>query len=269
MLAISNTIFRIYRSRPFKKPFTKHIQHDLPKNLQYPVLNYKMPKSATLTLKRELSPETHKIISVNSLTNQTHLIRFERHQFKFTAGQYLQLGYKHDTNFREYSIYSGENDPYLEILIREIDEGYLTPRLSSAKKGDELTVFGPYGHFVLPERLKKNSRLIFIASGTGIAPFHSLVSSNPLLDYVILHGIRFIDEAYESHFYGEKKYISCCSQDTRGNYHGRVTSYLAEHSLDAQADYFLCGNQKMILDTTRILKEGGILREKIHVEVFF
>ena len=95
---------------------------------------------------------------------------------------------------REYSIYSGIDDEFLEVLVREIPGGTVSSALSRCAPGDLLAVEGPYGLFVTAASERKDARYLFVGSGTGIAPFHSLVRSYPDIDYLLLHGIRSLEE---------------------------------------------------------------------------
>ena len=111
--------------------------------------------------------------------------------------------------------------------------------------------------------------MVFIASGTGIAPFHSFVNSYPDLDYQLLHGVRYAEEAYDSDIYGRERYTLCTSRDEKGDYQGRITEYLENHPVDKDADYYLCGNSNMIHDVYDILREQGVETGRIHAEVYF
>ena len=93
----------------------------------------------------------HKIESIRNLNNSTYIIRMEKDKFEFQSGQYLSLGLPDDVNMREYSIYSGSNDPYLEVLIKEVKEGDVSVLLKKTKVGQALNVEGPYGFFTLRE----------------------------------------------------------------------------------------------------------------------
>ena len=113
-----------------------------------------------------------------------------------------------------------------------------------------------------------HQKWIFIASGTGIAPFHSYIRSFDELDYTIIHGIRYQEEAYDKENYPSARYISCTSKDTSGTFHGRVTDYLRTRPADLNAVHMLCGNSNMIHEVMDILTEGSayIVVPEAHVE---
>jgi len=108
-----------------------------------------------------------------------------------------------------------------------------------------------------------------IASGTGIAPFHSMVKSYPDLDYQLIHGVRYTNEAYEREDYPRDRYILCTSRDDNSDFKGRVTTYLQQNDFDPKTSFYLCGNSDMIFDAMEILKEKGYDRDNVNVEVYF
>jgi len=109
---------------------------------------------------------------------------------------------------------------------------------------------------------------MFIATGTGISPFHSFVTSYPGINYTILHGIRETDEAYEKEDYDPKRYVPCVSKGNTNKYNGRVTDFLRTTGWTDML-YYLCGNNNMIYDVCRILKNKGVHPERIFTEVYF
>lgn len=136
---------------------------------------------------------------VRYLTEFTYVLRFSRNGMQFTPGQHLVLGLPDSTELREYSIYSGINDNFLEVLIREVDDGLVSKQLKTLMKGDRLEVRGPYGFFLTNAAEPDPGSLLFISSGTGIAPFHSFVRSFPRTDYRIIQGVRNLNEDYDSY----------------------------------------------------------------------
>ncbi len=211
----------------------------------------------------------HKIIEVKELNESTYILRFERNDLQFKPGQHLLVGKKNEIEQREYSIYSGTNDPYLEILIKEVDKGSVSKQLKSLKPGDTLNIDGPVGFFGLNKKTQDSSKILFIASGTGIAPFHSMVTSFPDLNYTLLHGVRNETEKYEHEHYNADKYLSCTSRDNSGEFNGRVTDYLKNHDIDNDTLCYFCGNFQMIRDAMEILEKKGIPSSQLHAEVYF
>ncbi|NOX45775.1 MAG: oxidoreductase [Chlorobi bacterium] len=213
--------------------------------------------------------KTHRVEEVKDLTPSAYIVRFQKNGMQFQAGQNLNLGLKGDTEKRDYSIYSPEQNEFLEVLIKEITTGLVSKKLRRLQEGDELEVDGPFGFFTISGESRKKNKFLFIASGSGIAPFHSLALSYPEMDYQLIHGIRNSDEAYERKHYANGKYISCVTADKSGDFHGRVTDYLKQNPPDKDTLCYLCGNVNMIYDAFDILKEQGLPSSNLFAEVYF
>ncbi len=210
-----------------------------------------------------------RVISITPLTDSAYILKLERNGMEFNPGQHLTLGLYKNNQLREYSIYSSTNDTHLEVLIREVENGYLSRELKKLKAGDLIKIEGPFGFFSVDESKKHTHKHLFIASGTGIAPFHSIVKSTDGLDYKILHGIRYGDEQYARDEYPNDRYISCTSRDDKGVFQGRVTDYLQQNDLDSNTLVYLCGNYEMINDVYDILTSKGFSPDNIRTEVYF
>ncbi|MCZ4694859.1 oxidoreductase [Ancylomarina euxinus] len=212
---------------------------------------------------------SHKVISIRNLTPSTYVIRMEKKDFTFKTGQYITLGFSGSIDRREYSIYSAEQDDYLEVLIKEVEDGLLSKKLKKCKPGDVLDVDGAFGHFSLKEDEIKNKKFMFISTGTGISPIHSFIHTHPEMDYTLLHGIRHKNEAYESESYDPNRYILCTSGENTGDFNGRVTEYLLKNPVSPDTICYLCGNCHMIYEAYDILEKQGIKLGPIHTEVYF
>lgn len=211
----------------------------------------------------------HRITGIRFLTPGTFVLRFTRENLEFKAGQRIIVGLKNDMDQRDYSIYSGENDDYLEILVKVIDWGNVSEKLRSCRPGEELNVDGPYGNFIIREEDKLSARLIFIATGTGISPYHSFVRSYHDIDYTIIHGIRHRQDAYESDHYDPGKYTMCISGESVHGIKRRVTDYIIDFRIRTDMYFYLCGNGRMIYDVSRILIGKGVMADRILTEIYF
>lgn len=209
------------------------------------------------------------IEGVRHLTESTYVLRFSRNGMDFNPGQHLVLGLPGSSELREYSIYSGIHDDFLEVLIKEVDEGVVSKQLKSIQPGDKLEVRGPYGFFLTESGITQPARLLFISSGTGIAPFHSYIQSNPDVDYKVIHGVRKMEEAYDIRHYKKDSLQVCTSRDPGGDFEGRLTDYLLEANIDTDRQVYLCGNSNMIFDAMDILRARGIPQRQIFTEVYF
>jgi ferredoxin--NADP+ reductase/benzoate/toluate 1,2-dioxygenase reductase subunit len=216
-----------------------------------------------------VSTDLHRIRQIRSLTEKTFVLRFGRGNIQFRAGQHIIAGPEGELDQREYSIYSGEKDDYLEILVREVPDGNISLKLKQCQPGQLLQVNGPFGSFVLETFDMFSRKLVFIASGTGISPFHSFVRSYPGIDYTLIHGVRFRNEAYERNEYDPERYILCTSKEPDAGRKGRVTRFLPGFRVNRDMLFYLCGNNNMIYEAYHILRDKGIPDENIFSEVYF
>jgi ferredoxin/flavodoxin---NADP+ reductase len=211
-----------------------------------------------------------KVRSIRDLTPTAYVLQFDRNGIPFRAGQHILLGKKDDLQAREYSIYSAEQDDYFEVLVKEVKEGMVSKQLKKLKPGEPVNFENPVGYFTLKEEDIPVKKYLFIASGTGIAPFHSFVRSYPGLNYKLLHGVRYAEEAYEKDEYDRQRLILCTSRDKKGGFNGRVTDYLREHPIeDKNTLCYFCGNCEMIHEAYDILLQQGVPSENLFAEVYF
>ena len=228
--------------------------------------------------------QTLRLLSRRDVSDSAYVLRLERGDFSFAPGQYLTLGEAGGAETREYSIYSGVQDPYLEVLIKEVAGGSVSRRLRRLAPGSELRCDGPFGFFTLGNGLADrladehaDRPLLWVATGTGIAPFHSFVTSYGDLDYLLLHGVRAPSECYEREAYPAERYLACVSEPNAAmpgpaehrSFAGRVTAYLRHHAVAAGTRCFLCGNSAMIFEVFDLLKRQGVPSADIAAEVYF
>ncbi|KMP11019.1 hypothetical protein UR09_04570 [Candidatus Nitromaritima sp. SCGC AAA799-A02] len=211
----------------------------------------------------------HKVLEIRNLSSSTYGLRLERKNFIFQPGQCVNLGTRGSGVNREYSTYSGTQDPYLEFLIKEVKAGALSPKLRLVRPGDEVELHGPYGSFTIDPEKANHDRFVFIGTGTGIAPFHSFVKSFPGLKYKLIHGIRNLSEQYDYDDFDPSNIACCVSRNSGGDFNGRVTGYLQQNSVDPENIFYLCGNQKMIQEVYDLLRNKGISGDQIFTEAFF
>jgi ferredoxin--NADP+ reductase len=208
------------------------------------------------------------ISSTEELSRGLFLISFNR-TFNFVAGQVIGITLREDDARRLYSICSGEREDDVRVLYKVVDEGYLTPQLSDLEVGDTIWISPPGGEFTgTPEPA------VWIATGTGIAPFYSMLRSGLGKNKLLLHGNRYLEQF---HFYDEfletlgQDYIRCCSgEKSQEVYDGRVTGYLEEqHNLNPALKYYLCGSTEMVVETRDLLISKGVPFGHIISEIYF
>lgn len=218
----------------------------------------------------------------------------------YLPGQFIQLGLPADgvapavdaptrTKLvkRSYSIASAprEVDAY-ELLIAFVENGKLTPKLSGYGVGDRLWHDPvPKGHFTM-ERVARGRDLVFVATGTGVAPFVSMLrqfGSDPLrfARFVVVHGAREqSDLAYHDELVAASerdrrvRYVPILSRESRASnwagLRGHVQAALEPACFQSRAGFaldplsaqiFLCGNPAMIDDVRVRLSARGFIND--------
>jgi ferredoxin/flavodoxin---NADP+ reductase len=211
----------------------------------------------------------YRVHHVRHLSQSAYVLRFDRHGLQFEPGQYLNLGLRGSLAMREYSIYSGAQDGFLEVLIREVPGGLVSPALKRCEPGDELSLQGPYGMFVTDPLQRSSQKHLFIGSGTGISPFHCLVRSYPEIGYLLLHGVRTEEDRFDAEAFDSSRYVCCTSRSDAGDFRGRVTGWLRDHRVDPSWLCYLCGNSDMIYESFFILRAHGVPRDHLFSEIYF
>ncbi len=210
-----------------------------------------------------------KVLDIRNLQESTYVLRLEKKDLRFKAGQYLVLQAGGRNSAREYSVYSPEHAPWIDLLIKEVNNGEVSKELKRLEIGTEVEIKGIYGFFVLRDQPSPTNHYTFVATGTGISPFHSIIQSNPGLHFDVIHGVRYCQEAYDAADYPAGSYHLCTSREKGNNFYGHVTQYLLENGVRKDSIYYLCGNSAMINEVTDLLEQNGIPPENIRTEVFF
>jgi ferredoxin--NADP+ reductase len=215
--------------------------------------------------------QTLKVKGVEDLSTGTYILRTERPEMPVRAGQCFSIGIPELAINREYSIFSSANEPNLEFLIREVPDGSVSSGLRRTSIGDSLYIGGPYGEFCLNEHSISSYDFIFIATGTGIAPFRSFIQTYPQLNYSIHHGVRHEEDFLPDHILRrDSRYIEYVSRPlSQSTKSSRVTDGLKHLELRDNQLFYLCGNRMMITDAVKVLRDRGVPGSRIFMETFF
>jgi ferredoxin/flavodoxin---NADP+ reductase len=197
-----------------------------------------------------------------------YILAFPR-TFDFIPGQVVSIGTDLVAEPRLYSIASGNQLDDIWILYTVNPEGRLTPELAKLSKGDRVYVSDPFGRFT-----GNDDPAVWIATGTGIAPFASMFFSVPTHNKILIQGNRNLSGLY---FYDKfikalgQNYHPCCSRESvAGCYSGRVTGFLQDFNIpDLSIPFYLCGSAEMVVDVRDILIEKGVPYDNILAEIFF
>ena len=124
-----------------------------------------------------------KVTEIEHYTDTLFRFRTERpNTFRFTAGEFTMIGMGDNDIMRAYSITSGPYDDYLEFYSIKVPDGPLTSRLQHIKVGDTIEVGDKSTGTLTLANLELSGNLWLLATGTGIAPFISLLRDPDLYD---------------------------------------------------------------------------------------
>ena len=195
------------------------------------------------------------------------MISFKR-DFDFIPGQVIKIAADKTHAPRIYSICSGFPENEISILFNIKEEGFLTPKLASFIPGDKILVSKPFGSF-----LGTREPAWWIATGTGIAPFYSMIKSGLSINKRLIFGVRKHNQFYFDDELDQAlgtNYIRCCSGEPACDvFFGRVTGYLSEIEEFPDVTYFLCGSALMVVEVRDLLISRGIPFAKIISEIYF
>ena len=206
---------------------------------------------------------------------------------RFENGHFVMVGMLIDDKplMRAYSIASANHEEFLEFLSIKVANGPLTSRLQHMKPGDEVLIsHKPTGTLLLRD-LKSGKRLYLLASGTGLAPFMSLIKDPEIYEkfekVILIHSVRYRSElAYRDYIEWELTHHEFLGQQVRDRlvyfptvtrerfrYQGRITALIESGklfeetglpTLDPVADRaMICGSPSMIADLSKLLDARG------------
>lgn len=211
-------------------------------------------------------PFTSRVLEHRPVSSSAYELTIERHGMQFEPGMLLTVHGSDRTHDREYSICSAPHDEHLQILYRYIGSGRLTTYLRGLHAGDEIMVSGSHGNFLLRNR---NVPIVFVATGTGIAPCLSYVRAFPELDLTVLHGVREEEDLFYADELRLYTYLPCVSQSANPELRRRVTDLIRARNFPGSSHYYLCGAYEMVYDVTELLMERGVDRNVIFQEPYY
>jgi ferredoxin-NADP reductase len=235
---------------------------------------------------------TGRFIKIEKITEATWRFWIEIPElstFDFKPGQFVTLDLpiadKPNKRWRSYSIASHPNGTnVVELVIVLLEGGLGTHYLfNHVEVGTEVQLRGPQGVFTLPETIDKD--LFFICTGTGIAPFRSMMHHIKLHNiehkniYLIFGCRKLCDSLYGEELkeltsqVSDFHYIPTYSRENRENediQHGYVHA-IYQNILNAEkpsAHFYLCGWKNMIDDAKQNIISMGYDKKSIHLELY-
>lgn len=230
---------------------------------------------AKLLEQRELAPEVHHF-DFEVLDTEV---------FRFTPGQFVSIVKEIEGKeiTRAYSIASPQDGNRFSLCLNRVDDGMVSPYLFSLQPGNTIDIQDPLGYFTLRH---PGHRIVFVATGTGIAPFrsmllHHLPHTQP--EVTLLFGARYPEgllyrdelEALTRE-YPKFRFLPTVTRPD-ATWHGR-TGRVGAHLDEALAlrtpdelstlDVYICGLREMVDDIRKDLKARGFDRKQIIYEKY-
>jgi ferredoxin-NADP reductase len=230
-----------------------------------------------------------------SLARSSHLSEFTCHlefevkgvpRLGFVPGQWLSLKASTPDGeeiTRAYSIASPpSDDAWFAFCLNRVQDGFMSNYLCDMREGDEITFQGPFGAFILRPPLRDT---VFIATGTGIAPFRSMLhwlladpSRHQDRQFRLLFGVRYEQDIYYreefEHLAQEHSNFDFLPTLSRGGREWKgLRGYVQEHVPGIVGDrtdmhVYICGLDKMVSANRELLKSLGWDRKQILYEKY-
>jgi ferredoxin/flavodoxin---NADP+ reductase len=231
---------------------------------------------------------TERVIDVHHWNDTLFSFRTTRDPgFRFESGHFVMIGLEVEGRplMRAYSIASAHYEEHLEFFSIKVQDGPLTSRLQHLKPGDPVIVSRkPTGTLVLND-LKPGKRLYLLGTGTGLAPFLSIIRDPETYErfdtIVLAHGVRHVNDlAYSTYIEDELPnhdylgdmvrekliyYPTVTREEFRNR--GRITDAIADGEMaratglpqlnPAEDRVMLCGSPSMLEDICVLLDGEG------------
>ncbi len=209
----------------------------------------------------------------------------EPNQMAFDAGQYASISIPGTDGLRRsYSICSSPvKDHGFELMVDLTPNGVGVQYLNKLQFGDEIQMLSPLGMFTIAPDVVNRNPIVCVATGSGITPFrsmlaHQLVQLHNTQPITVYWGMRYVEELF-----WQDEFQDLMTQFPNFHFHpvisrasqewplcrGHVTDCLSIHALPENADYYLCGNDKMIADVMQVLQTKGVEKTRLHHEKFY
>ncbi|STZ75948.1 ferredoxin--NADP reductase [Bergeriella denitrificans] len=207
--------------------------------------------------------------------------------YRFAAGQFSRLGFRDGEGFiwRAYSVVSAEYADTLEYFAVLIEGGPMSAKFAAMQAGDTVLLDKNATGFLLPERFPDGKDLVMLCTGSGIAPFLSILEQPEIWQrferLALVHSVSFTEElifnerlaALREHplieeYFDKFRFIPVTTRaETAGALNlKRIPELLTSGALSEalgygfnQADtrFMVCGNPAMVKDTFQALLDLG------------
>jgi benzoate/toluate 1,2-dioxygenase reductase subunit len=187
--------------------------------------------------------------------------------FGFTPGQRIRLRQRQTE--RDYSLVNAPAATQLQLCVRRVRGGQMSTWLDSLSIGTRFEFSGPHGYFTFRPSPR---RAVFVATGTGIAPFCAMARAG-VSSFLLLHGVRREQDLIYADLFGIAgvRRIACISGETvaaADTFRGRVTDYLKQELEPGIYDFYLCGRAEMVRDVTWLV-DKRFPESRVYTEIFY
>ena len=207
------------------------------------------------------------VLSNIEISPGVFLLSVER-RVQFKPGQTVKISLDNDLAPRIYSICSGTQDAALSVLYNIKEGGALTPQLARLRPGDLLRLSEPGGTFIGTQK-----PALWIATGTGIAPFYSMLRSGLGHNKILLHGVRYATQFYFNTEWEKELGVCyhrfCSGQNPEGIVHGHVNQFFDQLHEPFPSRVYICGQATMCVEIRDLLIAKGVHFGNIIVEIYF
>ncbi|CAN0619932.1 Ferredoxin / Ferredoxin--NAD(+) reductase [Burkholderia multivorans] len=196
----------------------------------------------------------------------------------FLPGQYVNIDVPGSGQHRSYSFSSAPGESKVSFLIKKIPGGVMSTWLESAQQGDALALTGPLGSFYLRDVQRP---LLFLAGGTGLAPFLSMLEvlarANSQQKVHLIYGVtRDLDlvqvdaiDAYVAKLPNFSYATVVAEEASNHPRKGWVTQHIPADALnDGDVDVYLCGPPPMVDAVRKHFDDTGVKPNSFHYEKF-
>jgi ferredoxin--NADP+ reductase len=246
-------------------------------------------EAAQPAVKSPNAPTDETVLSVKHYTDRMFAFRMTRPgAFRFRSGEFVMIGLAGDNGkplLRAYSIASPSWDEELEFFSIKVQDGPLTSRLQKIQPGDKVLLGRKSTGTLVHDALTPGKRLYLFSTGTGIAPFASVIRDPETYErfeqVILTHTCREVGELK----YGQDLVESLRDDPLVGEHHSRLVHYttvtrepwpnqerittciengvlfadLEVPPLNPETDrVMICGSMDMITDTKALVEKAGL-----------
>jgi ferredoxin--NADP+ reductase len=226
-----------------------------------------------------------KVVSRTDWNDHLFSLRFSCADFpEFKAGQFTKIGVEQEGKIlsRPYSIVSGPDDNELEIIAVPVEDGLLSPALHKLRIGDPLKIMSPATGFLILDEVPKSRDLWLMATGTGVGPFLSILSTQQVWqnyeNIILVYGARYeqdlaytqLIETWSKRYASKFHFVPVVSRESKDDrLRGHIPALLKSTCIQQQvgldlhpnhSQVMLCGNPAMIEDAIQTLIEFGLTK---------